>query len=318
MSDESGDIIIKRGKKCPHGSHGGAWKIAFADFMTATMAFFLMLWVLGGTNDEEMKQMAEFFRNPTVIDGAPENMIQSERTNSPSNSVIDLGGQMNAPQSTEGDQPKDQESVSGSKDANDMGKGEGNGPGDGASVEQQIEQRQMVKLQAELEQKMQNDPVLSQFKDQLNVNITPSGLQIEILDNRRRPMFEPGVDLPRDYATKIMREVGRVLGKSNNKISLQGFTDASGYNNPDYTNWELSTDRANAARRALINGGLSPKQIASVVGLADTVLYDKKNPYNPSNRRISITLLTQEALDNLQALAQGGLNQNDLLKKPPQ
>ena len=278
MSDEQ-SIIIKRLNKCPHVAHGGAWKIAFADFMTAAMAFFLMLWVLGGVNDEEMKAMAEYFRNPTVIEASPMKLVESDEAGQSSDSMIDMGGFKDAPKGKEGDE-------------------------DGSGKEGQ-EQAQMEAMKISLEQKLDQDPDLSQFKDQLKIDITPNGLQVQILDDRKRPMFGSGVDLPRDYAMKLLKEVGEVMAKTTNKISIAGHTDSSGYHDQsEYTNWELSADRANAARRLLLQGGVDPKRIAQVVGLSDTVPFDSENPYNPRNRRISIIVLSKEAEQRLSALSE--------------
>ncbi|MBN2864679.1 MAG: flagellar motor protein MotB [Thiotrichales bacterium] len=278
MSDEQ-SIIIKRLNKCPHVAHGGAWKIAFADFMTAAMAFFLMLWVLGGVNDEEMKAMAEYFRNPTVIEASPMKLVESDEAGQSSDSMIDMGGFKDAPKGKEGDE-------------------------DGSGKEGQ-EQAQMEAMKISLEQKLDQDPDLSQFKDQLKIDITPNGLQVQILDDRKRPMFGSGVDLPRDYAMKLLKEVGEVMAQTSNKISIAGHTDSSGYHDQsEYTNWELSADRANAARRLLLQGGVDPKRIAQVVGLSDTVPFDSENPYNPLNRRISIIVLSKEAEQRLSALSE--------------
>lgn len=276
MSDEQ-SIVIKRVNKCPHCAHGGAWKVAFADFMTAAMAFFLMLWILGGSSDSEMKAMAEYFRDPTVIEASPEVLIQSENSGKANDAVIDMGGFQDAP-----------------KADTDLQKLE----------EQAKEREQMEALKQELEARIEASPVLQEFKEQLKLDITPNGLQVQILDDRRRPMFSTGVDAPRDYAINIIREVGRVLSKSDKPISIAGHTDSSGYSpTAEYTNWELSADRANAARRIILQSGVGSEKIAQVVGLADTAPFDKENPYNPRNRRISIILLTQDALERIKALS---------------
>ena len=283
MSDEQ-SIIIKRVNKCPHCSHGGAWKVAFADFMTAAMAFFLMLWILGGSSDSEMKAMAEYFRDPSVIEASPEVLIQSQSAGRATDAVIDMGGFQDAP-----------------KADTDLQKLE----------EQAKEREQMEALKQELEARIEASPVLQEFKEQLKLDITPNGLQVQILDDRRRPMFSTGVDAPREYAINIIREVGRVLSKSDKPISIAGHTDSSGYSpTAEYTNWELSADRANAARRIILQSGVGAEKIAQVVGLADTAPFDKENPYNPRNRRISIILLTQDALERIKALSDAPEQEN--------
>ena len=276
MSDEQ-SIIIKRLNKCPHVAHGGAWKIAFADFMTATAAFFLMLWVLGGTNDEEMKAMAEFFRDPTVIESSPMSLVESKEAGRTSDAMIDMGGFKDSPKGQEGDE-------------------------DGSGKAQEKAQMEAMKL--ELEQKIAASETLNELKEQLKIDVTPNGLQVQILDDRKRPMFGSGVDLPKEYASKLLQEVGKVLSSTNNKISIAGHTDSSGYHDSsEYTNWELSADRANAARRLLLDGGVNSDRIAQAVGMADTVPFDKENPYNPRNRRISIIVLNKEAEERLRSLS---------------
>jgi len=276
MSDEQ-SIIIKRISKCPHCAHGGAWKVAFADFMTAAMAFFLMLWVLGGVNDNEMKAIAAYFKDPTVINGSPQVLLKSNESGQSSDSMIDMGGFMDAPKGTEGNE-------------------------DGSGKAKEKEQMELMK--ALIEKKIAENPQTRNLKNQLKLDVTPNGLQIQVLDDRKRPMFGAGVDLPKDYAAKLLEEVGSVLKSTTNRISIAGHTDSSGYQqNAEYTNWELSADRANAARRLLIKGGVNPKKIAQVVGLADTVPFDAENPYNPRNRRISIIVLNKEADARLRSLS---------------
>ncbi len=277
MSDDE-SIIIKRLNKCPHVAHGGAWKIAFADFMTAAMAFFLMLWILGGVNDEEMKAMAEFFRDPTVIDASPSTLVESKEAGQTADAMIDMGGFKDAPKSAE------------------------DGEGEGAGKAQEMASLEAMK--AALEQRIKENSELNQLKEQLKIDITPNGLQIQILDDRKRPMFGSGIDLPKAYAANLLREVGAVLAFSQNKISIAGHTDSSGYHaSSEYTNWELSSDRANAARRLLLEGGVNSDKIAQAVGMADTVPFDKENPYNPRNRRISIIVLNKEAEARLRSLS---------------
>lgn len=277
MSDEQ-SIIIKRLAKCPHCAHGGAWKVAFADFMTAAMAFFLMLWVLGGVNDEEMKAMAEYFRDPTVIEASPSVLVESKEAGQSSDSMIDMGGFKDAPKGKEGDE-------------------------DGSGKAEEKAELELLKLQ--IQQKIEENETLKTLKNQLKLEVTPNGLQVQVLDDRKRPMFGSGVDLPKDYAAKLLEEVGKVLAQTNKRISIAGHTDSSGYHsNAEYTNWELSADRANAARRLLLSGGVDSKKIAQVVGLSDTVPFDKENPYNPRNRRISIIVLSKEADERLKSLSE--------------
>ncbi len=276
MADANQNIIIKRIKKCPHAAHGGAWKIAFADFMTATMAFFLMLWVLGSTNDEERKEIASYFRDPTVIEASPDILVPNKDKSGNTNSLIDMGGLQDAPMSRDGDKPEDKAK----------------------------EQEELQKVKEQLEQAIETNKDLNKFKEQLQIDITPNGLSVQLIDDRKRPMFDSGVDVPKDYAAAILREMSVILKTTPNKISILGHTDSLQYKGDnDYTNWELSADRANAARREFVKGGVKAERFAQVVGLADTIPYDRENPYNPRNRRISIIVLTKEAEVNLQKLS---------------
>ncbi|MDX1352643.1 MAG: OmpA family protein, partial [Thiomicrorhabdus sp.] len=236
------------------------------------------LWVLGGTNDEEMKAMAEFFRDPTVIESSPMSLVESKEAGRTSDAMIDMGGFKDSPKGQEGNE-------------------------DGSGKAQEKAQMEAMKL--ELEKQISASESLNQLKEQLKIDVTPNGLQVQILDDRKRPMFGSGVVLPKEYASDLLREVGKVLSTTNNKISIAGHTDSSGYHNSsEYTNWELSADRANAARRLLIQGGVNSDRIAQAVGMADTVPFDKENPYNPRNRRISIIVLNKEAEERLRSLSE--------------
>jgi chemotaxis protein MotB len=204
-------------------------------------------------------------------------LVESKEAGRTSDAMIDMGGFKDSPKGEEGDE-------------------------DGSGKAQEQAQLQMMK--AQLEQKVAESESLSQLKDQLKIDVTPNGLQVQILDDRKKPMFGAGVDLPRDYASKLIKEVGKVLALTSNKISIAGHTDSSGYHDSaEYTNWELSADRANAARRLLLQGGVDSGRIAQAVGMADTVPFDKENPYNPRNRRISIIVLTKDAEDRLRSLS---------------
>ncbi|MGC4028967.1 MAG: OmpA family protein [Steroidobacteraceae bacterium] len=166
-------------------------------------------------------------------------------------------------------------------------------------IAQQAEKRQLEALMQELQEAINKSQALEPFKDQLLLDITPEGLRIQIVDKQNRPMFDLGKSNLKDYTTQILHEVAKYLNTVPNRISLSGHTDDKAYvGMRGYTNWELSADRANAARRALLDGGLDPQKIARVVGLASSVLFDKENPHNPINRRISIIVMTKSAEAN--------------------
>lgn len=284
--DVANPIIIKRIKKQAHGHHGGAWKVAFADFVTAMMAFFLLMWLMGSTTPEERGAISDYFQNPSAVQGP----------GGASTSMIELGAvdKQQKKQETTKSQDKIDES-SRSKSAIEPSK-------------QEIakDKQRLDTLKQELEKAIGASQVLKPFKDQLLLDITPEGLRIQIIDKENRPMFDIGSSKLKDYTTTILIEFAKIINKVPNKISLTGHTDATPYNSMrGYTNWELSTDRANASRRALVRGGLNQKKIAKVVGFSSTILFDKVNPRNPINRRMSMIVLNKQAE---QALLREGSN----------
>jgi len=274
MDEAERPIIVKKIKKGGHGHHGGAWKVAFADFATAMMAFFLLMWLLAAASPEQQEAIAGFFDAEAEI-GIGEGGGFSD-------SMIDLGGTGNTSKGSEGD---------------DWEQG---GSSSKAAQELAEEAQQMAELLEVLKQAIENKEELKAYKDQLKMSTTPEGLRIQIVDKEHRPMFESGKAIMRDHATKILNEIAPIIGAAGNRISITGHTDAARFVRKDgYSNWELSADRANAARRALINAGMGEKKIGRVVGLADSALYNKENPLDPINRRISIVVMnkaTDEAI----------------------
>jgi chemotaxis protein MotB len=167
-----------------------------------------------------------------------------------------------------------------------------------------LEQRRMQELFQELKERIKQDQTLQEFKDQLLIDITDEGLRIQIVDRSGRPMFDSGRAELKYYSQDILFELAKTLGSVNNKLSITGHTDSTPFSGrPGYTNWELSADRANTARRALVAGGVRQQQIARVVGLSDSVLFDKEDPNAPVNRRISIIVLNKKTVDNIQSSA---------------
>jgi chemotaxis protein MotB len=202
-----------------------------------------------------------------------------------STSVIDLGGGLDAPKSA----PRDEQEGLGQATAEVSVL-------DAKKIAQEAEKRQLESLMEELREAIDKSQALEPFKDQLLLDITPEGLRIQIVDKQNRPMFDLGKSNLKDYTTYILREVAKYLNTVPNRISLSGHTDNKPFvGTRGYTNWELSADRANAARRALLEGGLEAQKVSRVVGLASSVLFDKQNPYNPINRRISIIVMTKSA-----------------------
>ncbi|MEO7941046.1 MAG: flagellar motor protein MotB [Burkholderiaceae bacterium] len=277
-------IIIKRIKKSGHAVHGGAWKIAYADFVTAMMAFFLLMWLLGSTSEGDKKGLSDYFSAPLKVA-----MVGGSGAGA-SNSVIQGGGAdltKTSGQNRTGD-PSDPIARKAASDAMK------------AELARQ-ESRKLTALSDKISSVIANDPKLAEFKDQIRLEITPDGLQIQIVDGQNRPMFDVGSALVKIYMRDILRAIGSALGGVQNKISLDGHTDRSPYGSGErgYSNWELSSDRANASRRELVAAGMPDDKLARVTGMASSSLLDPDNPFAPVNRRISILVMTKDAEERL-------------------
>ncbi|MFC3151956.1 flagellar motor protein MotB [Litoribrevibacter euphylliae] len=292
--EEFQPIIVKKSVK-KHDHHGGSWKVAFADFAVAMMAFFFLLWILNSTNETQKKAIEGYFKDPAGV---------SESGGS--RYVIDLGG---SPQTL---------------DANNETRGydsdyiDPQGVMSAADIEtlaEKIERERLKDLMQELSKKIEESETLRPFKNQLVLDITKEGLRIQVIDQTKRPMFDPGGARLKYYTRDILLELGAFLSQVPNKIKLTGHTDSAKYaDDDDFGNWELSSDRANAARRTLVEGGMPGAKVAEVVGLADTVLFDDKRPFDPVNRRIAMIVLNKKAADQIRTNAGGAAQEKDQTK----
>lgn len=281
MSDDSQrPIVIKKIKKGGHGAHGGAWKIAYADFVTAMMAFFLLMWLLGSTAKGDLEGIAEYFKTPLKV------AMQGGSGSGDASSVIKGGGtdiSRKAGQVKKGaPEPVKKKTIN------------------LEAAKAELKKQEAVKLEAlkeRLEKTIDSNPLLKQFKKQLMLDITKEGLRIQIVDEQNRPMFDSGGAHLKPYTQVILREIGKVLNEVDNRISLSGHTDAVAYTGGEkgYSNWELSADRANASRRELVAGGMAEGKMLRVVGLSSAVPFDIEHPDSPINRRISIIVMNREA-----------------------
>ncbi|MEQ1591926.1 MAG: flagellar motor protein MotB [Thiobacillaceae bacterium] len=274
-------IVIKRIKKVAGGHHGGAWKIAYADFVTAMMAFFLLMWLLGSTAKGDLAGISEYFKTPLKV------AMQGGSGSGDSSSIIRGGGTdltRKAGQVKKGQTEAEKKSY--------------NLKAAQAELER-LEAGKLKQLKSKIEKSIDANPTLKQFKRQLLLDITTEGLRIQIVDEKNRPMFELARAELQPYTKEILHEIGRVLNEVSNRVSLSGHTDANPYANggKGYSNWELSADRANASRRELIVGGMDEAKMLRVVGLSSAVLIDKTDPYNPINRRISIIVMNKRTED---------------------
>jgi len=278
--DNNQPIIVKRVKKTAAGHHGGAWKIAFADFATAMMAFFLVMWLMSVATPEQKKLISGYFKDPIGF------------SESASPFVIDLGGSPTpAPDRTLNQQVDDQtegEEVEIEPAQPDPAQAEG--------MAEELERERLELLLQELQNKVEENPQLQRFKDQILFEITQDGLRIQIIDAENRPMFASGSAHLQPYFEDILLALSDTIKAVPNKISISGHTDAKPFaGDGEFGNWELSANRANAARRTLIAGGYDEAQVARVVGYASSALFDRDDPLNPVNRRIDIVVLTKKA-----------------------
>ena len=272
-------IIIKRVKKGGHAAHGGAWKIAYAAFVTAMMAFFLLMWLLGSTTEGDKKGISEFFSAPLKV------ALSGGNGSGASTSVINGGGADITKQV--GQVKVNTEDPISTKRAMD-------------AVMAEVAKQDAKKLHA-LGQKIAaaiaNNPTLAEFSSQIRLETTPDGLQIQIIDDQRRPMFDSGSASVKPYMRHILRAIGVALTDVDNKVSLDGHTDRAPYGSGErgYSNWELSADRANASRRELVAAGMPEQKLARVMGLSSSLPIEPQDPMAPANRRISILVMTREA-----------------------
>jgi chemotaxis protein MotB len=281
--DTQQPIVVKRIKKGGGGAHGGAWKIAYADFVTAMMAFFLLMWLLGSTTSGDLKGIADYFNTPLKV------ALSGGSGSGDSSSIIKAGGEdLSRSYGQENKSDENQRKIINLRAAQ----------ADHAAIEK-AEREKLSGLKRQLEAMIEGSPSLRQFKNQLLLDLTTEGLRIQIVDEKNRPMFDTASADLKPYTRDILYSIAPVLNDVPNRISLSGHTDAMPFagGKLDYNNWDLSTDRANASRRALIAGGLKDDKVMRLVGLASAVPYDKMDPFSPINRRISIIVMNKRTED---------------------
>lgn len=245
-------IIIKKKKAHGHAHHGGSWKVAYADFVTAMMAFFLVMWIMG-LSEQTRSIIAGYFNDPFGrIKSTPK-----------ANSAFSLPGSVN--NSIVGDQrpmgaPRDAEAA------------------------------HLEKIEGQVRSNIAHAASLQKIAKDIEVHMTPDGLRIELVEASDAAFFKTGSAVLNSEALAVIHKIAPVLIQSGDGIVVEGHTDARPYPSLTYTNWDLSSDRANSLRRALMSCGISGKQFRGVRAYADTKLEDKANPYDPRNRRVSILL----------------------------
>jgi chemotaxis protein MotB len=277
-------IIIKRVKKIAGGHHGGAWKVAYADFVTAMMAFFLLMWLINTSSPEQKRGIADYFAPASV-------------SASTSGSGGILGGtalgEVGAMQ--KGATPIFESAAPASEPSSQTGESSGQGAADAAdkAAEDAIAKREAAEFQQaemSLRQALQDMPELAEMSRNIIVDQTPEGLRIQLVDQEGRHMFEPGSTVPNDRARLILQAAARIVETLPNRVSISGHTDAAPNPDPRNSNWDLSSARANSARRVLTAAGLSEDRIAQVSGKAGSDPLFPDDPYQAANRRIAIVL----------------------------
>ena len=294
--DTQRPIVIKRIKKSSGGHHGGAWKIAYADFVTAMMAFFLLMWLLGATTKGELQGIAEYFQSPLKV-SLSGGSGAGDRT-----SAINAGGRdltrSDDLQMRRGEVKEARRRISPREAQAEVARGE---------------IAKLKGLKARLEELIAANELLQQYRNQLIIDMTSEGLRIQIMDALNRPMFNLGSAQLKPYARDILLALSKPLNEVENRLSLVGHTDATPYaaGERGYSNWELSAERANTSRRVLVSGGIADGKIKRVVGMASAVLFDENDPTSPANRRIAIIVLSRDAEESLNRVSGGVTVAND-------
>jgi chemotaxis protein MotB len=295
-------IVVKRYKRGGGGHHGGAWKVAYADFVTAMMAFFLVMWLVAAVSKDQRAAIFDYFKNPSMEQGkSPKPAPGMAGPGGASTSPINLRGGLDAPRVLQSPKagigaPNKPTGPPSSTDAKDTHAAPDEDLAKARAAVAEAEHRQLESLLEDLKKAIETSPTLAPFKDQLLLDITPEGLRIQIVDKQNRPMFDLGSARLEPYTVAILTELAKYLNTVPNHLSLTGHTDGTPYpGGSGRTNWDLSADRANAARRALEAAGLASDKTARVVGLSSSVLFNKLDPRNPINRRISIIVMTRQA-----------------------
>ena len=292
--DELRPIIIKKVKKSGDGHHGGAWKVAYADFVTAMMVFFLLLWLLSVTTDMQKNGIADYFKpSPRVssnTDGA--GGILGGITLSPDGAMTStttpVATLQNAPDPAmrPGSMPPKEKSTQQGQKLTKLSDLE---------LQREIKKREeenFKKAETAIKKAIDGSPELKDMEKALRIDTTPEGLRIQIIDQEGKPLFAVGSAIPLPHTKKLIRKLTSIIQKLPNEVSVRCHTDSLPYGSEaTYTNWELSADRANASRRELIKAGMPVSRLNNVVGKSDTDHLYAENPNDPRNRRISIILL---------------------------
>lgn len=248
MENGSGPVIIQKKKKSHGGHHGGAWKVAYADFVTAMMALFIVLWILG-QSPEVKESVAGYFKDPIGFDKGGKLKLETKG----GDAIMDLGLK--------------------------------------SRLEQQaMERKALAEMGENLEKELAGSPEFRDLMDQISIQVVDEGLRIEIMESVNDAFFGSGSSKLEPKTVGLLQEIGKRLAALNNRVIIEGHTDARPYSGSQlgYSNFELSAERANSARRAMASGGLKENQIDEIRGYADKRLRNLQDPYDVTNRRISV------------------------------
>jgi chemotaxis protein MotB len=315
-------IVIKREEAAGDGHHGGAWKVAYADFVTAMMAFFLLMWLLNATSDDQRRGLADYFAPSNALgrsaigSGEPfggsspnsdgtmvsdNGAIRMEQGRAPVRLDIEDDGQSDAPPETATPQPPQPPGEAAPQASGAVGADGAAPPGTAeaaalgeAALRAELakrEARAFEQAAAEIRAAVQDDPALADLARQLVVEQVQEGLRIQILDAERQAMFPVGSAAPNDRARALLAKVAAVAARLPNGLAIAGHTDATPFRGADRSNWELSAERANAVRRLLLDAGIAEARLQSVAGHADRMPLLPNEPLAAGNRRVAITLL---------------------------
>lgn len=272
-------IIIKKIKKNKaHGYHGGAWKLAYADFVTAMMAFFLLMWLVGTADEDTRKGIAEYFQDPykaSLMGGSDVGARTSLTDGGGADLVSKDKGQIHL-----GESPKVDEAT----------------PEEIRKEAEKLDLAKLEELKENIESLIESNPALAEFKDQIKLDTTPEGLRIQIVDSQNRPSFRLAGAEMEQHTKLILQKLAPIINELPNKITLNGHTDAHPFplGRSDYSNWELSSNRANSARRELNKSGLDEAKVLRVIGLSSSAPYNANDSLDPMNRRISIIVMNKK------------------------
>ena len=308
-------IIIKKMPDGHGGAHGGAWKIALADMMTAMMAFFLLMWLLGASNADQRKSIADYFK-PTSHSLTPVGQLAGSNGVLGGRSIIDPDAfpyamrqtgllERLTPKSEGGPNPDTEPGPENENEAKDPSAGEGKSEGGNdpdkltkaqkKEIAEQQDKENFEKLEKDIKEKLSENKKFEQIKDQVSITRDKEGLRIEIIDKADFAMFPSAGVSMQGKAAALIGEVAASLADMPNKVAIRGHTDAVPFQNPEgKNNWTLSAERAEVTRQLLQKKGIKEERFTRIEGVADTDPFNPKDKFDPRNRRMSITVLNQD------------------------